>query len=69
METGKFRLAIITALVSFFAASLAFAGAHESAAPTEEEEVAIEAAAEDMAIAEEIEAEIIIEEEIEEEAE
>ncbi len=58
METGKFRLAIIAALVSFFATSLAFGMAHESATPAEEDEAtSIEAAAEDVAIAEEAEEE------------
>ena len=53
METGKFRHAIIAALASFFALSLAFAGEDESATPAEEDEVAaMEAAAEDEAIAE-----------------
>ena len=56
METGKFRLAIIAALVSFFATSLAFGMAHESATPAEEDEAtSIETAAEDVAIAEEAE--------------
>jgi len=52
METRKFRHAIIAALASLFALSLAFAGQDESATPTEENEVAaMEAAAEDVAIA------------------
>ena len=58
METGKFRLAIIAALVSFFATSLAFSMGHESATLAEEgEATSIEAAAEDVAIAEEAEEE------------
>ena len=58
METGKFRLAIIAALVSFFATSLAFSMGHESATLAEEDEAtSIEAAAEDVAIAEEAEEE------------
>ena len=71
METRKFRLAIIAAITSFFALSLAFAGEEESATPAEEDEVAaIEAAAEDVAVAEAVEAETAaIEEEEEEEAE
>jgi len=68
METGKFRLAIIVAIASFFAASLAFTASHESAMPAEEDEAAIEAAAEDVAIAEEVEDEEAIIE-AEEEAE
>ena len=56
METGKFRLAIIAALVSFFATSLAFSMGHEAATLAEEDEAtSIEAAAEDVAIAEEAE--------------
>lgn len=51
METRKFRHAIIAALASLFAMSLAVAGQDESAAPAEEDEVvAMEAAAEDVAI-------------------
>ncbi len=71
METRKFRLAIIAAITSFFALSLAFAGEDESATPVEEDEVAaIEAAAEEVAIAEAAEEETAaIEEEEEEEAE
>ena len=58
METGKFRLAIIAALVLFFGTSLAFSMAHESATLAEEDEAtSIEAAAEDVAIAEEAEEE------------
>ena len=58
METGKIRLAIIAALASFFAVSLAFAAGDESATPAEEDEAAaIEAIAEDVAIAEEAEEE------------
>ena len=68
METGKFRHAIIAALVSFFALSLAFAGEDESATPAEEVEAAVtEATAEDVAIAEAAAKEM--EEEEEEEAE
>jgi hypothetical protein len=53
METGKFRLAIIAALVSFFAVALAFAADDESAILAEEAEAAIiETAAEDVAIIE-----------------
>ena len=56
METGKFRLAIIAALMSFFAASLAFTASHESATPAEgDEAAATEATAEDAATAEETE--------------
>jgi ABC-type enterochelin transport system substrate-binding protein len=58
METGKFRLAIIAALASFFVALLACTPAEESATPAEEDEAAaIEAEAEDVAIAEEAEEE------------
>ena len=53
MESRKIRHAIIAVLASFFALSLAFAGEDESATPAEEDEVApMEAAAEDVAIAE-----------------
>ena len=53
METGKFRLAIIAALASFFALSIACVAEDEPATPAEEDEAAaIEAAAEDVAIAE-----------------
>ena len=53
MEAGKLRLAIIAALVSFFAASLAFAADDESATAAEgDEAAAIEATAEDTATAE-----------------
>ena len=73
METGKFRHAIIAALASFFALSLAFAGEDESATPAEEVEAAVtEATAEDVAIAEaakELTAAMEMEEEEEEEAE
>ena len=63
METGKLRLAIIAALVSLFAASLAFGAAHESAIIAEgDEAAAIEAAAEDVAIAEEAEEDAAVEE-------
>ncbi len=63
METGKFRLAIIVALASFFAASLAFAADDESATAAEgDEAAAIEAVAEDVAIAEELEEEAAVEE-------
>ena len=70
METGKLRLAIIAALVSFFATPLAFSMAHESATLAEEDEAtSIEAVAEDVAIAEDaeeetaaIEAEVIADE-------
>ncbi len=63
METGKLRLAIIAALVSFFAASLAFAADDESAIAAEgEEAAAIEATAEDVAIAEEAEEDAAVEE-------
>ena len=56
METGKLRLAIIAALVSFFATPLAFSMAHESATLAEEDEAtSIEAVAEDVAIADEAE--------------
>ena len=59
METRKFRLAIIAAITSFFALSLAFAGEDESATPAEEDEVAaMEVAAEDVAIAAAAEEEI-----------
>jgi hypothetical protein len=62
METGKLRLAIIAALVSFFAASLAFA-ADESATLAEgDEAAAIEATAEDTATAEGAEEEAAAEE-------
>ena len=58
METGKFRLAIIAALASFFAALLACTPTDESATLAEEDEAAaIGAAAEDVAIAEEAEEE------------
>jgi len=70
METRKFRLAIIAAITSFFALSLAFAGEDESATPAVEDEVAaIEAAAEDVAIAEAAEEETAALEEEEEEEE
>ncbi len=72
METRKFRLAIIAAITSFFALSLAFAGEDESATPAEEDEVAaMEAVAEDEAIAKAVEEETtaIEEEEEAEEAE
>ncbi len=53
METEKFRLAIIAALASFFALSLACVAEDEPATPAEEDEAAaIEAAAEYVAIAE-----------------
>ncbi len=53
METGKFRLAIIAALASFFALSLGCVAEDEPATPAEEDEAAaIEAAAEYVAIAE-----------------
>ena len=69
METGKLRLAIIAALVSLFAASLAFGAAHESATAAEgDEAAAIEATAEAAVIAEEA-AEEAVEAEAEAEAE
>ncbi len=77
METGKFRHAIIAAIASFFALSLAFAGQDQSAWPAEEDKVAAtevsaatDAAAEDVAIAEAAKEETAaIEEEEEEEEE
>ncbi len=71
METGKFRHAIIAALASFFALSLACAGEDESAELAEEDEAAVtEATAEDVASAEAAEEKTAaIEEEEEEEAE
>ncbi len=73
METRKFRHAIIAALASFFALSLAFAGEDESETLAEEDEVvAMEAAAENVAIGkaakEEVAAKEMVEE-MEEEAE
>ena len=49
METGKFRYAIIAALASFFALSLAFAGEEDKAAATAE---VVECAEDDVACAE-----------------
>ncbi len=53
METGKFRHAIIAALASFFALSLAFAGEEDKAAATEATAEAVECAEEDVACADE----------------
>ncbi len=50
METGKLRHAIIAALASFFALSLAFAGEEDKAAATEATAEAVECA-EEAAIA------------------
>ncbi len=70
METGKFRHAIIAAIASFFALSLAFAGEDEDATAAEEDEVAaMEAVAEDAAIAEAAKEETAAIEEEEEEEE
>ncbi len=71
MDTGKFRHAIIAALASFFALSLAFAGEDESETLAEEDEAtAMEVTAEDVAIVEAAEEETAaIEVEEEEEAE
>jgi len=52
MKIEKLRHAIIAALVSFFALSLAFAGEDESATAAEEEATATEAPAEDTTTAE-----------------
>ena len=49
METGKLRHAIIAALASFFALSLAFAGEEDKAAATEATAEAVECAEEDVA--------------------
>ena len=70
METGKFRHAIIAALVSFFALSLAFAGEDKSATPDEEDEMAaVEATAEHAAKTEATDEEKAAMEEAEEEEE
>jgi hypothetical protein len=68
METRKLRHAIIAALASFFALSLAFAGEDESAIAAEEE-AAMEAPAEDTTTAEAAKEETAAEEEEEEEEE
>ena len=68
MKIEKLRHAIIAALASFFALSLAFAGEDESATAAEEEEAAaMEAPAEDTATAEAAKKETAAEEEEEEE--
>ena len=71
MKTGKFRCAIIAAVASFFALSLAFAGEDEATTPAEEDEVAaVEATAEDEATAKAAKEEkAAMEEEEEEDAE
>ncbi len=53
METGKFRHAIIAALASFFALSLAIAGEEDKATATEATAEAVECAEDDVACAEE----------------
>ncbi len=59
METGKLRHAIIAALASFFALSLAFAGEEDKAAATAE---VVECAEDDVACAEAAIAEAVKEE-------
>ena len=67
MKIEKLRHAIIAALVSFFALSLAFAGEDESATAAEEEVAATEAPAEDTTTAEAAKEETTAEEEEESE--
>ncbi len=69
MKIEKLRHAIIAALVSFFAMSLAFAGEDEAATTAEEDAAAMEAPAEDAATAEAAKEETVAAEEGEEEAE
>ena len=69
MKIEKLRYAIIAALVSFFAMSLAFAGEDEAATTAEEDAAAMEAPAEDAATTEAAKEETVAAEEAEEEAE
>ena len=71
MKIEKLRHAIIAALVSFFAMSLAFAGEDKAATTAEEDAAAMEAPAEDAATTEAAKEETVAaeEEEAEEEAE
>ena len=69
MKIEKLRHAIIAALVSFFAMSLAFAGEDKAATTAEEDAAAMEAPAEDAATTEAAKEETVAAEEAEEEAE
>ncbi len=69
MKIEKLRYAIIAALVSFFAMSLAFAGEEKAETTAEEDAAAIEAPAEDAATAEAAKEETVAAEEEEAEDE